>query len=293
MASFLSEQADEIEALMSIYPDEFELISSPPSNNSFKICLQPSQIEEENHVKVSLICELPAIYPEVPPILSINPIKGLGNLQIDELKTLSDAKAAENLGMPSIFVVAEAIKEWLVDNNVEGQDGSMYAEMMRRMQSKDVETKKKVEKAAIVAAAESELKVKSEAIDAEEEERLRKRQAGTQVTVETFMQWKIKFEEEMEALALLNGTLEVANLKPTGKQLFLSNSAGLEEALLAASESMDFSNDKEYESSSNYKLGYDGGEGDSDDDSDSDYIGEDGEGGSGDDDDDNDFDDES
>lgn len=34
----------------------------------------------------------------------------------------------------------------------------MYAEMMRRMQQKDVEKKKKLEKAAIVNAADSEVR---------------------------------------------------------------------------------------------------------------------------------------
>ncbi len=47
-------------------------------------------------------------------------------------------------------------QEWLQDNNVPGQDGSMYADMIRRMQQKEVETKKKVEKAAILAAADAE-----------------------------------------------------------------------------------------------------------------------------------------
>lgn len=58
--------------------------------------------------------------------------------------------------MPCIFVIAEAVKEWLQDNNVAGQDGSMYADMIRRMQQKDVENKKKSEQAAIIAAANAE-----------------------------------------------------------------------------------------------------------------------------------------
>lgn len=162
----------------------------------------------------------------------------------------------------------------------------MYAEMLRRMQSKDVEEKKKLEKAAIIAAADSELKMKSsESIDLEEEARLQKRQAGTQVTLESFMQWKVAFEAEMEALALANGTLELTNhSKLSGKQLFLSNNAALdlEEALLAASESMDFSNDKNYQSSSggggnnkNNNSNRDrnnNDEDDDDDDDDSDYV---------------------
>jgi hypothetical protein len=59
--------------------------------------------------------------------------------------------------MPAIYVIVEAIRGWLQDNNTAGQDGSMYADMVRRMQQKTVETKKKAEKAAIVAAAEAEV----------------------------------------------------------------------------------------------------------------------------------------
>ena len=62
--------------------------------------------------------------------------------------------------MPAIYVIVEAIRGWLQDNNTAGQDGSMYADMVRRMQQKTVETKKKAEKAAIVAAAEAEVKPK-------------------------------------------------------------------------------------------------------------------------------------
>lgn len=96
----------------------------------------------------------------------------------------------------------------------------MYAEMMRRMQQKDIEKKKKKEKAAIVSAADSEVITNcatlccadfvysccsqrvGTSMDPEEEERIRKRQAGHPVTVEVFMEWKARFEEEMRCLRL-------------------------------------------------------------------------------------------
>lgn len=43
------------------------------------------------------------------------------------MKEVADRVALENLGAPSVFAVAEAVKEWLVDNNIAGQDGSMYS----------------------------------------------------------------------------------------------------------------------------------------------------------------------
>lgn len=74
------------------------------------------------------MCELPDTYPsDTPPVLKIQIEKGLSTNQSEELKELADRVASENLGAPSIFAVAEAVKEWLVDNNIAGQDGSMYS----------------------------------------------------------------------------------------------------------------------------------------------------------------------
>ncbi len=52
---------------------------------------------------------------------------------MDQLRELAINCANENLGAPSTFQIAEAVKEWLVDNNVDGQDGSMYADMVSLM----------------------------------------------------------------------------------------------------------------------------------------------------------------
>ena len=160
--------------------------------------------------------------------------KGLGRKHADELKGKVIQCATENVGMPSIFTITELIKEWLSDNNIPGQDGSMYAEMMRRSQQKDVETKKKAEKAAIIEAAESESKDKGEQ-DPAELERIRKRQAGTVVTLESFLEWKTKFEAEQreKELSELGGKAEVlkegAEERLSGKQLFLLNKVGQED----------------------------------------------------------------
>lgn len=162
----LEEQSEEIEVLSSIFPDELEVISTSP--NSIRINLQPNPTgQEENHgnisffysflsftklfivVAVSLLCTFPEEYPECVPSLDVEIKKGLGRKQVEELKIAIDNLALENVGMQSIFTIVEYIKEWLQDNNMPGQDGSMYAEMLRRMQQKDMETKKIVEKGRI------------------------------------------------------------------------------------------------------------------------------------------------
>lgn len=183
--------------------------------------------------------EFPAEYPSVIPLVGIEVEKGLGKKHADELRVIATDHAENNVGGPSIFVIAEAIKDWLMDNNNPGQDGSMYAEMMRRVQQKDNVEKKKVDKAAISAAADSEMR--AEIIDPAEQERIRKRQAGTQVTMETFISWKIKFDDEMKALseAGKKGAAVEVDERPTGRQFFQTNRVGMddEEALIAEADS--------------------------------------------------------
>lgn len=227
--SNLEEQADEIEALQAIYPDDFEIIEHP---SKYRIKLSPDN-EKENHVIIWLVCDIPSDYPLVTPEFSVEVIKGISKRQCEEILDIANKHAVDSIGMPSVFAVAGAVREWLVDNNIPGQDGSMYADMMRRMTQKDVVEKKKEIKAAVAMAADREL---SKGVDDEEEQdRIRKRQAGTMVTVESFMKWKEAFESEQRAL-FGDKEKETDGDKPTGKQLFLSNRAGLEELLLAAAE---------------------------------------------------------
>ena len=248
-ASDLTDQNEEIEVLQSIFPLEFELISNE-NEKSFKILLNPTTDDNDNHVSVILICILPPNYPSSEiPIMSIQVQKGLSNDQGSEILAIANTIALENISAPSIFTICEGIKEWLVDNNIEGQDGSMYSEMMRRMNQKDLQQKKVEQKAALKAQADFEYKEVE--IDPAEIERIRKRQEGTAVTMETFMIWKKAFDEEMNAKDILlrksgmisnlmsplaavtiggntssstNNASEILSIdeKPTGKQFFLS-----------------------------------------------------------------------
>lgn len=150
--------------------------------------------------------------------------------------------------------------------------------MLRRQNQKEIETKKQTTKAAMRELADNEFKDLS--IDPQELERIRKRQAGTQVTVETFMKWKVAFEAEMkrnaDTLAAKTGVLTATAIaaaaalddRPTGKQMFLQNKAKFDddevEALITAGESEDLS------AVSNEKSTGEG-EDDDDDDDDEDY----------------------
>jgi hypothetical protein len=211
----VEEQLEEIEALESIFPDCFTLVSNS-SPMEYKIRIMPnSDGDGDNHVIASLVCKIPAEYPDGSiPELSIEPEKGLTKAQVDDLTNVAVSTATENMGSPSIFIVAEAVKDWLVANNIAGQDGSMYAQMMLRMQNKEIEEKRKVsvkEDASKLSYAlpggdyDDEL-----AIDKEEQERLRKRQAGNAVNPESFAAWKKKFDEEMRDNLVKSGLTPAA-----------------------------------------------------------------------------------
>jgi hypothetical protein len=171
------------------------------------------------------------------------------------------------------------------------------------MQQKDMQQKKQSEKAAITAAADSEFR--EVIIDPAEQERIRRRQEGTPVTLETFNQWKKAFEDEMAAKeleALRSGgpvsnlaplaavTIGAGNLdesganvkalletlaadgRPTGKQYFMMNMGAAKGAGEGAEDpdAEDLEGPDELAEVLGMGTG-DGGEGDSEDD-DSDYV---------------------
>jgi hypothetical protein len=73
-------------------------------------------------VALDLVCYMPHGYPEEsPPEVTIDIKKGIGDKQKPELEALIQTHAEENMGSASMYIIAEAIREWLVDNNVEGQ----------------------------------------------------------------------------------------------------------------------------------------------------------------------------
>ena len=73
-------------------------------------------------VALDLLCTMPEGYPESsPPEVTIDIKKGIGEKQKPEIDSLIQAQIEENAGCASMYIIAEAMREWLVDNNVEGQ----------------------------------------------------------------------------------------------------------------------------------------------------------------------------
>lgn len=77
----------------------------------------------------------PETYPEVLPEWKFASVNGFDAKQIKELDALVAASAEENLGMPSIYMISEAILEYLRDHNV--PEMSMYDQMVARQRKED------------------------------------------------------------------------------------------------------------------------------------------------------------
>lgn len=230
--SDIEEQSDEAQVLMSIYDQDFAWVQEP---DEYTIRLAPT-IEGEGaqvHVSVVLHVKYPSNYPSASiPSFQLELHQGLSKRQLEEMRELAEETSTASLGGPSVFGVCEALKEWLSDNNIPGQDDSMYAQMIRREQQKGLVATKKEKIAKVAKEADAEDK---QSIDPAELERIRKRQAGEQVTPESFLRWKTAFELEMrnKAIAELDAGAEFDNMqlrllgiadstRLSGKEIWLS-----------------------------------------------------------------------
>jgi hypothetical protein len=75
--------------------------------------------------------------------------QGLAEEQRQILLETVTSEAERNVGIPAIFACCEAVREWLVDNNFKGQDdGSMYAQMLRK--AKEAEKEKVSESSFVI-----------------------------------------------------------------------------------------------------------------------------------------------
>jgi hypothetical protein len=196
---YKEEQQQELEALESIYFDEFEKINDDPP--SFRILIESQDPyedlgDDEPHdiIRCYLYIEYPSNYPEVKPIMEIQEYEGLDDSDISTLLEELDQVAEENIGMGMVFTLSSQLKE-TVDNLV-----------IERKEQKEREEEERIKR---------------------EEEEERKKHEGTKVTVESFLAWKAKFDQEQKELEEENQMKqkkknEFKKVKSvlTGRQLF-------------------------------------------------------------------------
>jgi len=183
------EQEEEWEALEAIYP---ELVRAESELLTFTIDLESET--DDNQLKVSLQIEMPEAYPEVAPNCDVMEFENLDPSDCVAIEKFITQACEDQLGEIMCFTVISGVQDMLND----------LVDEIERRRAEEEERKKR-----------------------EEEEAAQKKFIGTRVTVESFLQWKEKFDAELEALKTKEQKDKEAALKGrmTGKQLFLTKKA--------------------------------------------------------------------
>ncbi|XP_065178592.1 RWD domain-containing protein 1-like [Sycon ciliatum] len=187
MTDYAEEQANEIEALQSIYPNEFEELGQSPWR--FLVDVQPEasdDIDEDERCSVRLKFKLGDTYPDEVAQYSIASSENLEDSECEEMMQLLGEEAEASVGMVMIFTLVSAAQEFL-----------------NRQQD------------AVKKRRDDEEKAREEA------ERKKAEQPqffGTPVTCEAFYKWKAKFEAETQGSQ--TSKADPAKKRPTGKELF-------------------------------------------------------------------------
>ncbi|RZC36011.1 RWD domain-containing protein 1 [Asbolus verrucosus] len=188
---YAEEQKGEIEALDSIYYGDLTILTTEPLYK-FSIPIKSEEYDPEVE-NTGLACDLiftyTPKYPEEAPIIDIENCENFEDQYESDLLSYLREQVQENLGMVMIFTLVSSAQEWL---NVRWED---------------------VKKERDEAAAK---KLK------EEEEEEQKRFEGTRVTVETFLKWKTKFEDET-GVTKKREVSEKEGKKLTGRELFMTD----------------------------------------------------------------------
>ncbi|XP_031364685.1 RWD domain-containing protein 1 isoform X2 [Apis dorsata] len=162
---YKDEQHNEIEALESIYCGELEVLATEPFY-TFSIPIKTEEYESgtENGLSCCLQFTYTEKYPDEPLLISIEEPENFEEDSTEKLKKHLIEQMNENLGMVMVFTLVSAAQEWL---NVQWDKIKLNREECEAQKLR------------------------------EEEEAERKKFEGTRVTVETFLCWKEKFDEEM------------------------------------------------------------------------------------------------
>ncbi|XP_043919421.1 RWD domain-containing protein 1 [Protopterus annectens] len=187
MTDYGEEQRNELEALESIYPDSFTVLSQNPA--SFTITVTSESSENEEIVQLTLQFTYVEKYPDEAPLYEVSSQENLEDEDIEDIMSLLQEQVQENLGMVMIFTLVSAVLEKL--NGIVDQ-----------MKTRREEEKRRKEK--------------------EEEEKEKYMFHGTVVTIENFLSWKATFDVEMNEIRKKKQKEEeqMGKNKLTGKQLF-------------------------------------------------------------------------
>ncbi|KAL4426114.1 hypothetical protein ABPG77_002700 [Micractinium sp. CCAP 211/92] len=209
MTDYAQEQADELEALTSIFMDDLEEVTDSipsgwsPVGGVWRVVVVPQQEDDtelEFPPKVELVFGHTPTYPDEPPLLKARGLQGISDADVGTLQGVLDDAVQENLGMAMIYTLISLAQEWITD------------------------------KASALAVPSSDPEAEERRRREAEEQRLAELRAhGTPVTPEAFAEWKARFEAEMALerakLEEAGGKAEDRKGRPTGKAWFLQQEA--------------------------------------------------------------------
>lgn len=209
MTNYKEEQELEIEALTAIFEEgkEFKRIS----DTEFTLHLLPhTDGSEENHVQATLHITYGDEYPDTPPEWELEKVDSIPEDKLPDLKAKIEEVIETSLGMAMVYVMAEAIQDWLKENNTKML--SMHEEMMKRLGPQEGEGEENDEEES-EEEEEPEWKGLAEKPAVPEKDR---------ITVESFMEWKTKFEAEMYETGVLKKEQDRAQ---SGKEFWMAAKA--------------------------------------------------------------------
>lgn len=207
------EQANELEALEAIYAQDFYVVSAD-APRSFELVVVPNADGVDNHVSLRLLVDFPATYPAVPANVRMRSEKGLVERQMQALQSILEQASAASVGEVSIYTIAEALREYLLQHNK--PELSMHAQMEAREKAKDTEEEERIAKRKALEDRIEAKKLEPSPLGIE---------PGTLVTPESFARWRALFDAEQRAIREAKDALKPKTGKLTGKQLFLQNLA--------------------------------------------------------------------
>eukprot|EP00039_Didymoeca_costata_P021750 m.2913 g.2913 ORF g.2913 m.2913 type:complete len:228 (+) comp2617_c0_seq1:149-832(+) len=190
MTDYKAEQADEVESLESIFPEELEVVS--PSSLILPISVEVGSHNEVCYdVLVNLKITYPETYPDVAPGIEIEGIDGCDEETEKKLHAVLVEEAEQCLGDAMVFSLHARAVEWLEET--------------------------------ATAALEYAQKEQERKIAEETEAEIARLTAGTVVTKESFAVWKEAFNAEMKSKEESDTAASKSEKVLTGRQLFEKN----------------------------------------------------------------------
>ncbi|CCH58199.1 hypothetical protein TBLA_0A04030 [Henningerozyma blattae CBS 6284] len=234
--NYEEEQVQELEVLQSIYPDEFTILNETYPNIHFQIDIKlelDTEIELKKEHIISVDIQLPETYPDVAPILSLDPQE----ISLKEEESDSESEDEDEVEFDEHGnIVISKVQDFGSKIHFKDHVNELLVTIEEQIET-DMLIGMQMCFALISTIKENceqwfqdELKTLEKAWERETEKREQEEQAkfnGTKVTKESYLEWRAAFRNELKIDERDNiRRLKAHNDKLTGKQMFEQGVAG-------------------------------------------------------------------